>query len=114
MQWDKRVHLAAALSILLTTTMTFLLRSSALRSTKRVCGMGPSTESTSSSTPVRRSSVISKGAEETFPTSHLQISLASPPGTTRLLYQGTNRLHVRMFDLARCGMMIQQPFKGMS
>ena len=33
---------------------TFLFSSSALRSTKRVCGMGPSTLSTSSSTPSER------------------------------------------------------------
>ncbi len=46
-------HLAAGLSILLTTTMTFFSMSSALRSTKRVCGIGPSTESTRSSTPAR-------------------------------------------------------------
>lgn len=37
-----------------TTTMTFLSKARALRSTNRVCGMGPSTESTRSSTPVPR------------------------------------------------------------
>jgi hypothetical protein len=36
---------------LFTTTIGFNPRASALRVTKRVCGMGPSTASTSSSTP---------------------------------------------------------------
>ncbi len=40
-----------ARSILLTTTMALSPRASALRVTKRVCGIGPSTASTSSSTP---------------------------------------------------------------
>ena len=44
-------HLAAGLSILLTTTMTFFSMSRALRRTNLVCGIGPSTESTRSSTP---------------------------------------------------------------
>ena len=44
-------HRADGRSILLTTTMTFLSRSRALRRTKRVWGMGPSTASTNSSTP---------------------------------------------------------------
>ena len=38
-------------SILLTTTMALRPSASALRVTKRVCGIGPSTASTSSSTP---------------------------------------------------------------
>ena len=38
-------------SILLTTTMAFRPWASALRVTKRVCGIGPSTASTSSNTP---------------------------------------------------------------
>src|SRR5215831_4414393 len=38
-------------SILFTTTIAFSPWASALRVTKRVCGMGPSTASTSSSTP---------------------------------------------------------------
>lgn len=46
-------HLAAGRSILLITTMTFFSSSKAFRSTKRVCGIGPSTESTKSSTPVQ-------------------------------------------------------------
>lgn len=45
------IHLAASRSILLTTTMTFFCISNALRRTKRVWGIGPSTASTSSSTP---------------------------------------------------------------
>ena len=50
-QSAQSANLAAGRSILLTTTMTFFSSASALRSTKRVCGMGPSTLSTSSSTP---------------------------------------------------------------
>ena len=44
-------YLAASRSILLTTTMTFLLSARDFLRTNRVCGIGPSTESTSSSTP---------------------------------------------------------------
>ena len=42
---------ALSRSILFTTTMGFRPRASALRVTNRVCGIGPSTASTSSTTP---------------------------------------------------------------
>ena len=56
---EQQEHLAAGRSILLTTTMTFFSMPSALRSTKRVCGIGPSTESTSSSTPAHHHALLS-------------------------------------------------------
>ena len=64
-------HLAAGLSILLTTTMTFFSMSSALRSTKRVCGIGPSTESTRSSTPAHSTPCLIPGIYAPLPMTYL-------------------------------------------
>ena len=55
---------ASGRSVLLTTMMTLRFNSSAFLSTKRVCGIGPSKESTSNKTPLTILSTRSTSPEK--------------------------------------------------